>query len=1294
MKKIQIAAAVIVGVALSAKAFTLDEDFTTIDPGGGSPSIEIHRTSTLSHSHGAVRDDGYAVLLKGNQHYVAMPPARDFSLKCRYRLVNHDVDEFGLGYRALFRADRATGRRHELLVWWSNVSTNYASHTLKFFLDGREFHSAAHAKLPGLEEMMDFALDVKGGRLSFETFGERGETDIADNGAPDLGKIAFDLPYSGGNMLVLRHLSLVTADEPAFTPLKQYSFELRGVEGSVVPPRYTVKIGRWATGETKVDLVFDGTVNARPKRDETGGGEWGIITERFTTPYVRFGTDLVYKFWDGMRQFADPEMLRRKKPLNGSKVEIPEWPVRRTFVSSFFPEDFGTVAAGYEYAVCRGYRFCETGPWEQVRDAEGRLLWEGEAIGRGKIAFAAASPAKKAVMDRIPKDVPEYDGCMTHARNQHHFLESEKVRFTLTAVFRGRDFEPGEIAFAPKFENVFAEPLGEKGAFTLGEAKTERLEGGLAKVTREITLDSRLPVGVYRLVCGVGMGSDRRDERVEFEVLSDRQGGTPPPLASGLPFLFSMPNETKYKEEGAFDPFCDRSGPGLYYTAEIYYPVPGMRKHVADVLHAYDRKWFAQTHVRNSGDRDCRSEANKAVLRVADFVPMYDNDLLPERVDLTDQGFYYGRQMKYLIDYAKTRKPAFKVIRVEDLEKRLAEGKRGISNEEFLDLFNTCWSDFVDYARAETEKADAGFNRYLLSVNPNIARGEYGPMAIYTATYKTSYWLRLASKALNEDADELNRNGSFWVFEEYHHSCDYPLYRGALFAASYAMNFPNSRKLYPEIYYSGWGRCNDGAVFQAHPGRFCVVLPAHQRRIAYQYAYGTPFFRRGKRDSTFDYWRDYGFHASCPTRADIDEFVAAWKNVKNFQPKDPLKAPFVVVDHDAFKSYGDYLETESSFQIKIGDQKYGQSGDVCNLAEEAMAFSYEKLVAAGWNNPVVTSMKELPEIDAGLAEFVVLPPISKNVKSAPNFRAAIRKMHERGVPLLIYGECDGLEDVFGVRRLKEPKPLTELRGDRFAHKFALQRYEPATAKALDPVLFVRDDGKGRTAFVNVPPTTVNRHTFRERYTRGQPVVGDAIFATLRLAADYLTKGDPAVKTEYGNIMAFTAKAAKGLGVAICDDAPIYGKRPVYPVSFRFTVSYKGVGRGVVECEDAPFEVVERSDDRVVVRTEVKDDSAVFFNFRPPHMSTYLAEEELRTYWKKATGGDVPFKTAIGTLDTMRDVPEEVRVPVTRFAKGENCRIAIVRDLKMKNPVLSKGNFQALGGVSHNDTSNYWPAEIK
>ena len=39
-----------------------------------------------------------------------------------------------------------------------------------------------------------------------------------------------------------------------------------------------------------------------------------------------------------------------------------------------------------------------------------------------------------------------------------------------------------------------------------------------------------------------------------------------------------------------------------------------------------------------------------------------------------------------------------------------------------------------------------------------------------------------------------------------------------------------------------------------------------------------------------------------------------------------------------------------------------------------------------------------------------------------------------------------------------------------------------------------------------------------------------------------------------------------------DDPAIYGPQDAYPASFRFTVSAKGVGRGVIECEDADFEI--------------------------------------------------------------------------------------------------------------------------
>ena len=68
----------------------------------------------------------------------------------------------------------------------------------------------------------------------------------------------------------------------------------------------------------------------------------------------------------------------------------------------------------------------------------------------------------------------------------------------------------------------------------------------------------------------------------------------------------------------------------------------------------------------------------------------------------------------------------------------------------------------------------------------------------------------------------------------------------------------------------------------------------------------------------------------------------------------------------------------------------------------------------------------------------------------------------------------------------------------------------------------------------------------------------------------------------------------------------------------------------------------REDDRVVIRTEIARDAALFFNIRPPHPSTYPAEEERVAAVRKATGKDLASRHRIGTLDTMDDLPDGVR----------------------------------------------------
>ena len=72
-------------------------------------------------------------------------------------------------------------------------------------------------------------------------------------------------------------------------------------------------------------------------------------------------------------------------------------------------------------------------------------------------------------------------------------------------------------------------------------------------------------------------------------------------------------------------------------------------------------------------------------------------------------------------------------------------------------------------------------------------------------------------------------------------------------------------------------------------------------------------------------------------------------------------------------------------------------------------------------------------------------------------------------------------------------------------------------------------------------------------------------------------------------------------------------------------------------------------------------------------------------------------TAAAKMKPEGGVTMEIRIPVSRlcgFRPGDNWRMAMVRDLKMQKPILPPHFFQALGGISHNDTSNYWPLEIK
>ena len=662
-----------------------------------------------------------------------------------------------------------------------------------------------------------------------------------------------------------------------------------------------------------------------------------------------------------------------------------------------------------------------------------------------------------------------------------------------------------------------------------------------------------------------------------------------------------MPNETKYLEQNAFDPWNFFGGMSHYYAVDNQYPAIGNMLQVWKVLPLYRRGWFCWSWNRNTDDYDMYDDFNRDLMRHSDYFGGADNRRQPQyRYEFSVLSFYRDEQLRILRDFVAERRPPLKRLTLEKLNGLVAENK-AIDYEDLRDVFDTCWEDLLSYARPRIDKYTQDFLDYVWSVNPKVARASYGPYAMYVARYKTAYTLRYGGYPIEKDP-RVRDSGSFWLFEEYHHSCDYPLYRASLWVASYDLHYGYGRKIYPEIYYSSWSRCEDGAVFQAHPfanGRW--VKDSHQRRIAYQYAYGTPQYKGGK----YKYWRDWGFHARNPDPGAMEEFVYAWGNMYRHQPAKSAKAPFLMLDLDQIALHGDFFDDEFNTAYPMPDG-LNQLGDICNTAEEGLGYTYEKAVAAGYSTPVLSVLDELDSITPEMADFVVLPPI---VKGTPERHlSAIRRANARGVNLLCSEACVGLEDLFGV----EPDPAGErkvgyVEGESFHHKLALARYRAKDAKAtlfgakdahspMDvPLVFAKggEGAAGRAVFVNLPPACVRKNSFRQHYHWGS----DSISRTMRRAMEdsfaFLAPA-PSVKAERGNAIASWTDKDE-LVVVLLEDSPLYFDTTSYPTTFRATVAVKGIGDMKLK-SDADYSIVSRERDKLVLRVTTEKDTAHFFLF--------------------------------------------------------------------------------------------------
>ena len=762
--------------------------------------------------------------------------------------------------------------------------------------------------------------------------------------------------------------------------------------------------------------------------------------------------------------------------------------------------------------------------------------------GRFSLEFAAHAGIDSNLEARVAADLPRRDAVFAAMRDGRKFLSSTPVSFSLAGEWDAADVAEDAVRLDVRVENAFGLPPLRRESVL--ETTSSVVTDGVRRVRWRFALEDNPGCGLWRVVAKLRKsGVVACETNAMFEILSDDLNGPCPPQSAKLPVLLASPFEPSPDGTvSGFDPFAwNAASPYLAIGSST--AASGIAARVWEALAANARRWLCRGDETGLGIAGTNAAAATAeCLRHAACFQGQDSSRDAGFYDFSRPSCYRGAQLCMLRDYLVERRPPLTLISLAEINLRI--GRKGaLSREEFEELFTTCWNDFLDFANRRRAALSHEFTSRLLEANPSIARADVQPVSLDRC--RSPYSLLFASRIPDEDP-RLRSGGSFFMLADRSAgTAGVPharrLRRAAYFSAGYALNFGQSRLLYPEL-----------------------DCAASSHLAAFRFAYGTQYFNGGE----FGCWTDRGFNArNLGSWADPGNFAKVWGMTLRHPPARSARTSYAVVDFDAFKRAGDELGAPSAAAEPV----------VFNRADEAVGRVWEQCVESGLLPPVLTTLSEIERLMPEATDFVILPPL---VDAPPEVLEAIREAHLRGIGFLGLGRVDGLEDLFGVRAFADgPRKFGPgLEGVRASEaRYRTDGAEVvATAESRDmgttPVAFFRKASArvGRLALASIP---LGRAEMSALVSRLSP--------------------RPAIRTEKGTIMA-AHEADGSLVVVVCADTPDFAEGGG-ELEFSFSVSAFGAARMSVRSA-AWHEVVSREGDSVTVRTKAARDAVAVFHF--------------------------------------------------------------------------------------------------
>ena len=490
------------------------------------------------------------LLSAGNKYLPVIPDVSDCIVKCTlsfdFSMTKNDF-EGGFAYITSFRYDTATGRgqavrmrrnqKNETVVYeYGTVRRNIFTK-----ITAQEF-PVADAEL---DKPFEIQMTIRGESLTVDSFGQSVSFEVA----PGNGKIAIAREHFFDVLKILAFdietdeeliagkktaFTIPLSEEPTYYPLF-CDIELEDY-GNCMEASLSLHGGVFETP------IGEGTYHGR-RMDLLTNPYLKVITPESFTKHIVYN-DRIVMIPDGLSDEFFYKVLAKKV----------DWPFKRN-VRFLKPDTAFDLAFGFDNFVQVQNRDFSESPSETVFDLDGNVLYSGLGITE-KSKMELLSRSDKEMLNRLPKSDPRYDKAVQFVKDNHFFFENETPEFKVRLT--GKNLPE---SFRIVLQNAFLEPVREL-EYTMERTTVKYGVSEYSQYLLTVEDLSGLACGVWHIQFDSTDGSVEEMSKLwAFEVMSREEGALPPPLLSGIPYLYDSRTETRGLITDAFDPWKGKSSP-------------------------------------------------------------------------------------------------------------------------------------------------------------------------------------------------------------------------------------------------------------------------------------------------------------------------------------------------------------------------------------------------------------------------------------------------------------------------------------------------------------------------------------------------------------------------------------------------------------------------------------------------------------------------------------------------------------------------------------------------------------